>query len=103
MAISAEAATDYKEVKAAILKCYGINKEAYHQRFRAAKLKKDESYDELSIRLGELFDKWIVECKSIADVRENIAMEQLLSGMPRDLRIWVAKKKPATGDMAASS
>ena len=66
-----------------------------------AKLKEGEAYGELLIRLGDLFDKWMIECKSIVDVKEKVVVEQLVSGMPRDLRVWVAERKPTTADMAA--
>ena len=89
------------EVKKAILKRIGINEESYRQRFHVAKLKEGEAYGELSIRLGDLFDKWMIECKSIVDVKEKVVVEQLVTGMPRDLRVWVAERKPNTADMAA--
>ena len=84
-AMGAEAASNNLEVKKAILKQFGINEESYRQQFRVAKLKEGEAYGELLIRLGDLFNKWMIECKSIADVKEKVVVEQLVSGMPRDL------------------
>lgn len=49
MALSA----DYDEVKAAVIRRYGINEEAYRQRFRSAERKEDETHRELAIRLGD--------------------------------------------------
>ena len=85
-----------------ILRRYGINEESYRQRFRASKPKEREAYSEMAIRLEDLFDKWMAECKTVADVREKIVIEQLLNTMPGDLKIWVAERKPATSAEAGA-
>ena len=70
-ALSTDLADNYREVKKAILRRYGINEESYRQRFRAAKRKDDEAYGEMAIRMEDLFDKWMAECRTVADVRET--------------------------------
>ena len=92
--------TDYKQVKEAILKRYNISEETYRQRFRAAKRKEGETYTELVVRLEDLIRKWTASCETIGDVREKFTVEQLLSTMPVDLRVWVSERKPATATEA---
>ena len=41
-ALNVEDATKYKEVKAAVLRCYNINKETYRQRFRTTRRRKEK-------------------------------------------------------------
>ena len=41
--------------------------------------------------------KWMRGCGSVEDVLERVLVEQLLTTMPEDLRIWVLERKPTTG------
>ena len=88
--------TNYQRVKEAILKRYNISEETYRQRFRGAKKGDEETYTELVVRLEDLLAKWTASCETIGDVREKFTVEQLLSTMPDDLRVWVSERKPAT-------
>ena len=94
-------ALDYGKVKAAILKRYNISEETYRQRFRVARRKDRESYSELVVRLEDLGHKWMAGCTTLEEVMEKVLMEQLLTTMPNDLRIWVAERKPCTGAEAS--
>ncbi|XP_048852782.1 uncharacterized protein LOC125720913 [Brienomyrus brachyistius] len=49
---------DYDCVKAAILRKYDINPEAYRQRFRSSEVGRGETPKELYVRLKELYNKW---------------------------------------------
>lgn len=99
-ALNADDAAKYKEVKAAILRCYDINEETYRQRFRTTRRKEGEAYVELAIRLQDLLKKWMADCDTIETVSEKVATEQLLNTMPADLRIWVGERKPKTASEA---
>ena len=101
-ALSAEDATKYAEVKAAILRRYDINEETYRQRFRATRKKEGESYTEMVIRLQDLFKKWTVGCKTVEEVSEKVVIEQLVNAMPSDLRIWIRERKLGTGAEAGN-
>ena len=52
-ALNVDDAAQYKQVKAAILRRYDINKEMYRQRFRTQR-KEGEAYVKLAIRLKDL-------------------------------------------------
>ena len=85
-------ATDYTGMKEAILRRYNISQETYHQRFRSVQKKEGESYLELVVRLEDILHKWMKGCKDIEEVLERVLVEQLLSTMPQDLRVWVSEE-----------
>ena len=55
---------------------------------------------ELAIRLQDLFKKWMAGCDTVEAVTEKMTIDQLLSTMPGDLRIWVGEWKPKTAGEA---
>ena len=93
-ALSAEAASDYDQLKAAILRRYDINDETYRQRFRAATQKGGEAFRELATRLQDLARKWTRECTTVEELLEAIVVEQLIHTLPEDIRVWVRERKP---------
>ena len=100
-AVSSDSAKKYDDVKTAILRRYNINEETYRARFRATKRKDGECYTELAIRMSDLLERWTVECKSVAELREKVLLEQLLNVMSPELKIWVTERKPKTTEEAA--
>ena len=90
------AAGDYDALKAAILKRYGINEEAYRQRLRGLKKQSDESYRELATRAMETSTKWLQDYGTREEVTEAVTTEQLLNEMPGELKMWVREMKPRT-------
>ena len=96
-AIPATSSGDYSSVKEAILRRYDINEETYRRRFRAAVCAEEESYQELAVRLIDLLTKWMKDYKSDPKkVLEQIAIEQLLTTLPRDVQIHVRERKTET-------
>ena len=57
--------------------------------------------NELTVRLNDLLQKWTKECKMMEDIRDMMVQEQLLDALPRELKIWVAERKPKTSKEAA--
>ena len=96
VAMSSDDAMVYTKVKKAILGRYDISPETYRQRFRAARKNDSEPYVELATRITDLFRKWTAECDTVEAITEKLLVEQLLSTMPADLRIWLGEKKPST-------
>ena len=88
-ALTTEDALSYDAVKAAILRRYDVTEETYHQRFRAAARSNEESHRDLSIRLGDLANKWL---------RGVNTVEQLLNTLTPAVRVWpwVKERKPKT-------
>ena len=101
-ALPSDRASDYDEVKKAILRRYDISPETYRQRFRAARRKEQEAYAELATRLQDLAAKWLSECDSVEAVLEKVVLEQFLDTLPGDLRIWLCERKPKTVESAST-
>ena len=95
------AAGSYEDVKAAILVRYDINDETYRQRFRAASCKDGETYQELAVRTLDLLNKWMKDYKDDPQkILEQIATEQLLGKMTREIQIYVRERKPESAMQA---
>ena len=95
-ALTTEDALSYDAVKAAILRRYDITEETYRQRFRAAVRSHEESHRDLSIRLGDLANKWLRGVNTVELVKEAIIQEQLLNTLTPAVRVWVKERKPKT-------
>ena len=88
---------EYQELKAAILRRYDINEETYRQRFWGVARKENKSHQELAVRVMDLLCKWMKDYQEdVHSVLEQIATEQLLSTLPREIQIWVRERKPET-------
>ena len=91
-ALLPEEAGKYETLKKTILHRYDVNEETHRVRFRKDPKKKEESYREWICRITDHFDKWTKEAG--LDLRELIIMEQVLSGTPDDLAVWLRERKP---------
>ena len=89
-------ASDYDQLKKAILKRYNISGETYRQRLRTTVRKSDESNREMATRVMELVQKWMAECTTVQEVLEMVGTEQLLNSMGEDVRVWVRERNPKT-------
>lgn len=89
-------ASDYKEVKAAILRRYDISEETYRRLFRAVVRKDGESYRELKTHVQDFFEKWTRKCTTVGELRELLKLEQWMNALPHDARIWVIEREPKT-------
>ena len=99
-AMNPDEAGNYEQLKAAILRRYGINEEGYRQRFRQARKKQEESNKEFATRLQDLTNKWMQECTSMEELKDHIVMEQLIDTLPSAVRIYVKEHKPKTSEEA---
>ena len=96
-AMPSEEAGNYASVKAAILRRYDISEETYRQKFRNTVPTDNETYRELAVRVMDLLQKWMKDHReTVQDVLEQVALEQLMSTLPREVSIWVQEKKPRT-------
>ena len=90
----------YDTVKGAILRRYEINEETYRQQFRMDRKKGEESYREYADRIGDHFSRWVAS-QPIA-LEELVKLEQFITGVPEDLRIWLQERKPNSLRQAAA-
>ena len=93
--LSVTDASDYGQLKPAILRWYNITEESYRQHFRAAKPRAGESNREVAARLEDLAGKWMKTCTSIEELRDLMVLEQLLNTLPEDAHIF-KERKPKT-------
>lgn len=89
-------ASDYKEVKATILRRYDTSEETYRRRSRAVVRKDGKSYRELATRVQDLFEKCTRKCTTVGELRELLMLDQWLNALPHDARIWVIEREPKT-------
>ena len=94
-------AGDYEKLKAAVLRRYDITEESYRQRFRSATLKDGESVTESLARIEDLAGKWMKSAKSRDEVVDLVLMEQLLTMLPENVRLFVKERKPKTSAEAS--
>ena len=99
--LSEAASKDYTTVKETILKYFNIGITTYRNRFKAAKMKENESAQEFSTRLSDLFTKWSSACSNMDELRQLILVDKFVSDLPPHIRSWVWDKKPATLAAAA--
>ena len=87
---------EYGEVKVAILARYDINMETYQHRLLEATKKPDETYQQLATRISDLTNQWTRDCKTVVELKELIATEQVLRALPEGIWVWVHERKPNT-------
>ncbi|XP_064393611.1 uncharacterized protein LOC135341067 [Halichondria panicea] len=101
VAMAADTANDYDQLKNAILRRYDINEETYRQRFRSQKMNTGESPKELVTRLTDLATRWTRTCTDIVQVIDLMVTEQFLEGLTEEVRLHVSERKPKTSGEAA--
>ena len=87
-------ARDYDRVKAAIFQHYDINEETYRRRFRSIKPLENETPVELAIRVKDLAEKWLRDCRDREAVVDVMVKEQFVEVLPEEVRVWVKERKP---------
>ena len=55
-----------------------------------------ESHRDVSIRLGDLANKWLKGLTTVEKVKEAIVLEQLLYTLGPSVRVWVKERKPGS-------
>ena len=64
------------------------------------KAKEGESPTEILINLTDMAAKWLEECETRAKVIYMIVMEQFITMLPGEIRVWVKEHKPGTSLIA---
>ena len=85
---------DYDAIKAAILVRYDINEDAYKNRFRASKRKDGETNREFTVRMMDSLTKWLKEYNTVDQIHQVLGIEQFLSSLPVEKRLWLVERKP---------
>ena len=99
-ALGVDEASDYEQLKQAVLRRYDINEESHRRRFRTASKKDGETNRELVTRLDDFATKWLQGCCTVQEVKDRVVLEQLLNSLPENVRIWVMERKPKSSEEA---
>ena len=97
--LSEEAATDYDQMKLALIKRYDLREDGYHHKFRASKLETDESPDQFFACLKTYLFCWLDLSKmelTFEGLTDRIAKEQFIDSCPKDLAIHLCERAPET-------
>ena len=87
---------DYDAIKTAVLIRYDINEDSYKNRFRSSKRKEGETNREFGVRMMDSLTKWLKEHKTVNQVHQVLGIEQFLSSLPVEKRLWLVERKPKT-------
>eukprot|EP00731_Ephydatia_muelleri_P004329 Em0002g505a len=87
---------DYDAIKTAILIRYDINEYSYKNRFRSSKRKEGETNREFGVRMMDSLTKWLKEHKTVDQVHQVLGIDQFLSSLPVEKRLWLVERKPKT-------
>ncbi|XP_066988385.1 reticulocyte-binding protein homolog 2a-like [Macrobrachium rosenbergii] len=88
-------ASNYDELKLALLKAFQVNPQVYRKKFREGYIESNESFVQYSHRLRQNFDKWLQlvnVIKSYEDVCDFMVMDQLLANCSKDLRTFLLER-----------
>jgi len=89
-------ARDYDRVKATIFWRHNINEETYRCCFCSIKPLENETPVELAIRMKDLAEKWLKDCRDREAVVDVLAKEHFVEVLPEEVRVRVKKWKPKT-------
>ena len=95
-ALPIEQSSDYKLVKAAILRAYEQVPEAYRQKFRNKNKQDRQSYIEFSHEKETLFDRWCRSCnvgKDFAKLRQVMLLEDFKSCVPDNVKAHLEERQ----------
>jgi hypothetical protein len=89
-------ATDYKQVKEALLRAFQQTAHTYRTNFRNSTKTSDQSYVDYAFNLTVGLDKWLGSRDALTNVervKEVIVQEQLIEKLPTDLKTYASELK----------
>ncbi|KAG2470308.1 SCAPE protein, partial [Polypterus senegalus] len=99
--IDSDKEKDYEKLKGPIPKKYGTSTEKYRQRFRAFRYQDAEGPREVCNHLKDLFYQWIKPVtQTKAQMAEILILEQFLTILPDEIKVWIMKHQPKTLEKA---
>ncbi|XP_076031947.1 uncharacterized protein LOC143019851 [Oratosquilla oratoria] len=104
LSLSSEDQSQYSVVKDAVLKAYLCTPEFYRQKFRNCFRGNHQSYLEYGNSVNKLFNRWLSASgiKTYEELKELIALEQYVKGIPLDVRTYLLEKEVSRIDGAAT-
>ena len=89
-------ASDYKKVKAALLKHYLLTEDGYRVKFHTSRMEKGETASQFMARIGKYFDRWLEMAEVSQDygeLREFVIVEKFLHLVPQEVRVHIREHK----------
>ncbi|KAF2362849.1 SCAN domain, partial [Trinorchestia longiramus] len=90
---------DYALLENALLAVFCKTPEGYRNEFQSARISAEDTYKQFVIRLGRLLDFWTESCevvKTYKGFRAYVLMDEFLSSLSPDLRMYVKEKNVST-------
>ena len=97
--LSEEDASNYFELKNALLKRYNLTAEGYHEKFRKGRPEKEESVDQFIFCIKTYLEKWaeLADVEATFEGVKNLMIkEQVIEACPIDLSIHFQERNPRT-------
>ncbi|XP_076060345.1 uncharacterized protein LOC143036674 [Oratosquilla oratoria] len=104
LSLSSEDQSQYSVVKDTVLKAYLCTPEFYRQKFRNCFRGNHQSYLEYGNSVNRLFNRWLSASgiETYEELKELIALEQYVKGIPPDVRTYLLEKEVSRIDRAAT-
>ena len=88
---------DFDKVKQNLLKRFVYTEEAFREKFRSARLQKDEDFCAFSVRITSYYDRWLEMAEVEDDIgkcRDLMIRDQILATCHKDLMSFLKERKP---------
>ena len=104
LSLSIAQCQDYEIVKAEILKAYEVTAEFYHAKFRQCRKDQNMSFTDFGHVICKYLNKWLTAAKvsTFEELREASCLEQFLSGIPYEIRVYIREREVTTLSKAAT-
>ena len=102
--LSVEQSQKYEYVKDVVLRCYQLNPEAYHQKFRNCQRDNSQTFVEFARVKEQLFDRWCHSKKVNKDfekLRQLILIEEFKRRIPFHMKTFIDEKQVENLQQAA--
>lgn len=86
----------YNAVKTAILGVFSINPERSRKQFRALTWTRSSEPMEWVMKGVKLMRRWLRPDDGVDVILNKVAVEQLINGLPNEVKVWVASRNPET-------
>ena len=104
LSLSIAQCQDYEIVKAEILKAYEVTAEFYHAKFRQCRKDQNMSFTDFGHVICKYLNKWLTAAKvsTFEELREALCLEQFLSRIPYEIRVYIREREVTTLSKAAT-
>ena len=104
LSLSIAQCQDYEIVKSEVLKAYEVTAEFYHAKFRQCRKDQSMSFTDFGHAVCKYLNKWLTaaQVSTFEELREALCLEQFLSGIPYEIRVYIREREFTTLSKAAT-